>query len=227
MGTFVEWLRTIAAALNDDEPTRPFQRYALKDMVAAYNQAMCLVAGYRPDLFTELKVVRLQPGKYQDFRGCCENILDVLDQTDEDGNILRELRGTRAKPNLAARNWKKPSCLAPVPEGEYRVESVDIDPNLNGRFTVYPPVPCGVEAYVMVKCVAKLCDLTEADQNAGFNGDCKQAVAAWHYVLATMMVGDRFANAAGGNSAYHYRMFFDILGIVQRQEDRIESKEQA
>lgn len=226
--TFHDWLRTIAAALNDDEPQRPFQRYALKDMIFAYNQAACLVASYRPDLFTELKAVRLQPGKHQDFRGCCEHILDVVDQIDARGNIIKSLTGSRSKPMLATRNWKKPSCLTPpVAEGEYILNSVDIDPNLNGRFDVYPPVPCGVEAYVMVKCVARPCDMDEANVQGDFNYDCKLAVAAWHWVLATMLSGDRFANAAGGDKAYHYRMFFDILGVVQKQEDRIQSPEQA
>ena len=227
MGTFVDWLRTVAAALNDDEPGRPFQRYALKDLIAAYNAAMCLAARYRMDLFTELKVVRLRPGKYQDIRGCCSQVLDVLDQVDEHGNVLRELKGARDTASTVASNWNKPSCLTPLGEGEYQVRSVDIDANLSGRFTVHPPVPCGVAAYVMVKCVSSLCPLTEADQNANFNGECTLAVAAWHYTLATMLAGDRFANGAGGDKAYHYRMFFDILGIVQRQEDRIESKEQA
>lgn len=226
MGTFVQWLQTIAAALNDDETGRPFQRYALKDMVAAYNAAACLAARYRMDLFTELKVLHLQPGKYQDARGCCSMVLDVMDQVDAQGNVIRELKGSRAKNTVVQRNWKKPSCIGSSAT-EYRVRSVDLDPNLNGRFSVYPPVPCGIEAYVMTKCVTKPCDYTVADQNKEFNGECTLSVAAWHYVLATMLTGDRFANGAGGDKSYHYRMFFDILGIVQKQEDRIESKEQA
>jgi hypothetical protein len=227
MATLNDWLRSIAAALNDDEPGRPFQRYAVRDMLAAYNAAMCLVARYRADMFTELKVVSLQAGKYQDVRGCCAQVLDVLDQTDEHGNVLHELKGSRAKATTAQRIWKKPSCLAPVAEGEYRITSVDIDPNLSGRFTVHPPVPCNTDAYVRIKCVAAPCALTEENLESTFNGDCTMHEAAWHYVLAKMLTGDRFANGAGGDKAYHFRMFFDILGIVQRQDDRIDSKEQA
>ena len=55
--TYFNWFRTVAFALNDDEPGRPFQRYPLADMLAAFNTAMCLVAEYRPDLFTELRIV--------------------------------------------------------------------------------------------------------------------------------------------------------------------------
>lgn len=225
--TVVDWFRTIAAALQDDEATRPFQRYALKDMIFAYNQAMCLVAQYRPDLFTELKLIALSPGKYQDARGCCAKVLDVLDQVDASGNVIRELRGTRAKPTVAERNWKKPSCL-PVPtDTTYLITAVNIDKNLDGRFTVFPPVPCGVKAYVMAKCVGHPCQLSEADQNAPFDGDCSHNAAAWHYVLAQMLSGDRFATGGASDKAYHYRMFFDMLGIQLKADDRIESKEEA
>ena len=79
--TVVEWFRTIAFVLQDDEPGRPFQRYTLKDMIAAYNAALCLVAQYRQDMFTELKVIKLHAGKYQDARGCCTKVLDVRDVT--------------------------------------------------------------------------------------------------------------------------------------------------
>lgn len=222
----VDWFRTIAAVLNDDEPSRPFQRYALKDMMFAYGQAMSLVAQYRPDLFTELKVVTLRAGKYQDVRGCCSKVLDVMDQVDANGNVLRELKNTRSKATTVERNWKKPSCL-PAAANSYVILSVNIDKNLDGRFTVYPPVPCGTEAYVMAKCVGVPCALSPADQNATMPGSDVLNTAAWHYVLASQLTGDRFATGAAGDKAYHYRMFFDMLGIQQRQDERIEAKEEA
>lgn len=224
--TVVEWFRSIASALNDDEPTRPFQRYALKDMMFAYSQAMSLVAQYRPDLFAELKVVSLHAGKYQDVRGCCSKVLDVMDQVDKNGNVIRELKNSRTKATTVERNWKKPSCL-PAGANPYLVLTVSIDKNLDGRFTVYPPVPCGVEAFVMAKCVGQPCRLTPADQNADMPGTDALNTAAWHYVMASMLTGDRFANGSANDKGYHYRMFFDMLGIQQRQDDRIEAKEEA
>lgn len=227
MTSLYDWFRTVAFALNDDEPGAPFQRYPLKDMIAAYNAAMCLVARYRSDLFTELRTIRLAPGKYQDVRGCCSNVLDVLDQVDANGTIVKELGGSRNTRTTVKRLWKKPSCITPTLPGQYRVDNAQVDPNLHGRFTVEPAVPCGVDAWVIVKCVTSPCEFSEADANQIITVDCVYNVAAWHYVLATMMTGDRFDNAAGGDRAYHYRMFFDILGIVQRQDDRLESMEQA
>lgn len=223
--TLNNWLRTIAAALNDDEPGRPFQRYQIKDMLAAYSAALCLVGRYRADLFTELRVIRLRAGKYQDARGCCSKVLDVLDQTDANGNVIHEISDARASTTTTRRNWKKPSCLA-LASDDYFISNIRIDSNLDGRFTVTPPVPCGVAAFVMVKCVQQPCDYNEAALNQEMNHDCIYNVASWHYVLATMLSGDRHDNGASKDQSYHYRMFFDILGIVQKQDDRIESKEQ-
>lgn len=224
MNTLNEWLRTIAATLGDDEPGAPFQRYAVKDMMAALNSALCLVAKYRPDLFTELRNIKLQPGKYQDVRGCCANVLGVLEQTDERGNIIKEVSSSRATTTKVSRVWKKESCIKPIGL-EYAITNVIIDPSLNGRFEVFPPVPCGVEAYALVKCVRAPCSYT--NRTVDFDGDCTMHTAAWHYVLATMLAGDRFEANNQQSSQYHYRMFFDILGVVQKQEDRIESREKA
>lgn len=222
MTTAYNWFRTIAFALNDDEPGRPFQRYPLEAMVDAFNAALCIAGKYRGDLFTELRIVRLASGKHQDVRGCCTNVLAVVDQTDAQGNIIKELDNASRKPRLAAHRWAKPSCLRD-PEIEYIIERVEIDNGLNGRFTVHPPVPCGVEAYVMVKCVNAPCPLALAAVNASLDVECEHVVAAWHFVLARMLSGDRFSNAAGGNADYHYGMFFQILGIMQKAEDLLEA----
>lgn len=228
MATLRDWLRTIAAALNDDAPGNPFNRYLMKDLLAAYNAAMCLIAAHRPDLFTEWRVVQLAPGRYQDVRGCCKQVLDVIDQTDAEGNIIRKIEGARNKVSTVKRVWKKKSCLnRESADNGYLIENVDIDKNINGRFYVDPPVPCDTEVYVMVKCVEQPCSYNEAQANVELDQDCIYNVAAWHYVLAMMLSGDRFASAAGGDKQYHFRMFFDILGIVQQQEDRIESPQEA
>lgn len=222
MSTAYDWFRSIAFALNDDEPGNPFQRYPLKDMVEAYNAAMCLVAKYRGDLFTELRIVQLAAGKHQDVRGCCDNVLEVIDQTDVLGNIIKELSTASKKPRLAARHWAKESCLRD-PNAEYLIDRVEIDKGLNGRFTVHPPVPCGVEAFVMVKCVTKPCPFDIRNVNAAMTTDCEYMAAAWHYVLARMLSGDRFSNAAGGNAQYHFSMFFQLLGVLQKAEELLEN----
>lgn len=228
MSTYAKWFKTIAFALNDDEPNHEFTRYPLDKMVAAYNAAMCLVYKYRPDMFTEWKTVKLHAGRYQDLRGCCDQTLSVSDQVTSDGRTIKPLVGDRKTETTIKRHWRKPSCIVrPDAPGGYVIENIDIDANMNGRFTVDPPVPEGADVYVRVKCVKGPCELTEADLNASFDANCDMSTAAWHFVLARMLTGDRFSQTANSDMQYHYRMFFDILGVVQRQEDRIESLAEA
>lgn len=227
MATYREWFGTIAFALNDDEPGHEHARYPIKQMAAAFNEAMTVASKYRIDLFTERVVMKLQPGTYQDARGCgCSIVLDVVSQTDEAGGVIKKILGARDTTTKVKRNWNKPSCIR-RPESEYVIDNIDIDPNLNGRFTVDPPVPCDLEAYVSLKCARLPCPVTEADGNAEMNFQGDLVAAAWHYVLAKMLTGDRYSQSAQNQSQYHYRMFFDLLGILQQQEQRIESPEEA
>lgn len=225
--TFRAWLKTVASALGDAEPGHEFQRYTLTNMIAAYNAALCLIQRYRPDWFTEVRQVKLTTGRYQDVRSCCANVLDVLEQVDANGNSIRLLHGARDKRTTAKRLWKKMTCL-PIPAGQtFVLTNVDIDKNLNGRFTVEPPVPCQTNVYVRIKCVTQPCVLTEAGIDNAMPSSCIYATAAWHYVLATMLAGDQFASAAAGGKNFHYQLFFNLLGAVQKQEAQIESREEA
>lgn len=227
MATLGDWFDSIAFALNDNEPNHEYTRYPLKQMVSAYNAAMCLIYKYRPDLFTEWEIIKLTTGRYQDTRGCCDKILLVQDQVTEAGGTIKAIKGSRPTTTTARRVWNKPSCFEYEPESQdYLVNTARIDSNMDGRFIVDPPVPSDVEAFVRVKCVKGPCPITLASMNEPFNGACDMATAAWHYVIARMVTGDRFAQTSNASMQYHYGMFFNILGVVQQQEDRIESREQ-
>lgn len=216
------WLITVASALNDAEPGREFHRYPLRDYVAAYNAAMSLVAKHRGEDFIDLVKVKLRAGKHQDARQCCSHVLGVVDQIDDKGNIIKQLSTTSKK---VKNKWRKPSCVTSTSAtASYIMLATTIDTQMNGRFTVEPPVPCNTDVYVLVKCVTKAGGATEAStitteiDESGFIH-----TAAWHYTLARMLSGDRHAGSADSTSAIHYKLFFEMLGVVMRQEDLLEN----
>lgn len=160
------------------------------------------------------------------MRGCCTNVLDVVEQTDEFGNIISTISGSRRTATRAKIRWTKPSCVVPkdAPNG-YVIDYATIDPNLNGRFEINPPVPPGTTVYARVKCVSNPKAYGKASLDQPFNGNCDIAVAAKHFVIAWMLFGDRFSNASSreGTGQWHYQMAFSILGMQQQAENRIES----
>jgi len=221
------WFKTIAAALNDDGVNGAFKRYALRDMVEAFNAGMCMVAGYRPDLFMDFEVIELVPGAYQDGRCACYNVVDVVAQVDSHGNVYRYLHGAKETTSTVKRNWNKPSCLTRDLGAHigYVISYVNLIDGMNSRFQVEPPVPADCTYYVMVKCVRKPCGITEdtlLDGTATLDTDCTHVAALWHYVLARMLAGDRFSNGAQDRSKAEYSLFFQLLGIVEKQEDKSE-----
>jgi hypothetical protein len=47
--------------------------------------------------------------------------------------------------------------------------------------------------------------------------------AAWHYILARMLSGDRHAGSSDSTASVHYKLFFEMLGVAMRQEDLLEN----
>lgn len=229
-----DWFITVASSLNDAKPGSEFRRYALRDLIAYYNDALCLIAKHRPDLFVELKSVPLQCGTLQDTRGCCGNVLGVVAQIDANGNIIKDLTANKTTTTKVRSSWNKPSCLSAGlinpstgQPAEYVVDTVSIDIRLNGRFTVLPPVPADMEAYLLVKCQQAPCTLNEANVlggKAAFAPDCGYLALIRHYVLAWALSGDRHSNAAQTEANRHFRIFFDWLGVAQQQEERAEKE---
>lgn len=225
MATALEYFRSIAAVLGDDEPNRPFQRYSLHDMVMAYNRGLAVVYSYRPDLFTFIKKVKLEPGSRQNATGCCDNVLSILEQVDENGNVIEPLATTKsARPKAPTKSsWvHKKSCLIHTDkDGEaisYVIDYAALDNQLNGQFSVHPPVPCGVDAWVNVKCVQPPCDFAEQNVNGQLNQSSLHNTALWHYVLSSMLSGDRHAAGATTESTHHFNIFLKLLDIEMRQE---------
>jgi hypothetical protein len=219
-----DWLITVASALNDAEPGREFHRYPLRDYVAAYNAAMSLIAKHRAEDFLDLVKVKLRPGKHQDARQCCSHVVGIVDQIDDKGNIIKQLSASSKR---VKNRWRKPSCVTSATGAvvsPYYMIATTIDTQLNGQFTVEPPVPCDVPVYVLVKCVKKTGNITEAQLSTlQIDESSFMFTAAWHYMLARMLSGDRHAGSADGTSAMHYKLFFDMLGVVMRQEDLLEN----
>lgn len=226
-----EWFRTTAAMLNDDHPTTPFRRYALKDLVAFYNDALCLLAKHRPDMFTDTKNVELTCGSMQDTRGCCDNVVDVVAQVDEHGNVLKELSTSKKTDTKVKTVWNKPSCIGRNPNdpNAYVIDGAVINNHLNGRFSVTPPVPRGAKVYAMVLCTRQPCPLTEADVLADEGkpaADCGYLAVVRYYVLAMALSGDRHSNSAQADAQRFFSMWWSVLGVLEGQEKKFEEAAQ-
>ena len=214
-----EFLRTIAAQLGDDRPNSPFRRYTLKDLAAYYSEAMCFVAANRPDLMTEMVIVKLQPGTYQDAAKCCgcTNIISIEAQVDADGRIIKDLSST-GKATAKTSSWYRPICKD-ANTGGTLIISTEIISGMNGWFTVDPPIPVGEDVWVMVKCVKPPAATTEADiLNGASTGTCTFLPAIRSYILYRALQGDRHAVGASTEAQNELKSAYNYLGVTQKAE---------
>lgn len=224
--TVYQFLLTIARSLGDGHPDRPFRRYLLADLVAYYNEAMCFVASHRPDLFTELVIMKLETGAYQDARCCgCSNVVGVVAQIDADGNTVKDLEATAGVSANVSKWFRAPCRVTSDGTTTPTISTVSIAAGMNGVFTVDPPVPPGGDMWVKLKCVKSGGGPTEAQVlNGQGTAGCKFLPAIRDYILYRALQGDRHAANAATDSQNALKNAYTYLGLQIKMEDRQENE---
>lgn len=218
--SLLDFFKSISAALNDDNPARPYERYKLEDMLEAFKHGICLIEELMPEKFTIFHIVKLRAGTLQNVSKCCKKIKGIIAQTDEKGNVIQDILS-----NSSDRYWRKSVCL-PMHDGHYRLQSYTLDKDVDGYYYVYPPVPCGADVYLNIKCVSNFGTLEVEDlATTEVNVDCSINGGLWHYVLARMLSGNRFSNSSLEDANTHYTLFRTWLDLL-KQEKMIEDKKE-
>lgn len=225
MNSVYDFLLTVADALGDGNPMRPFRRYRLSSLVAYYTEAMCFVASHRPDLFTDFVVMKLDPGSYQDARCCgCTNVVGVVAQIDADGNTIKDLSNSAAASTQVTKWFRAPCRVTESGTAVPTIGSVTLVSGMNGVFTVTPPVPVGVDMWVKLKCVKAGSGPTEAQVLAGAGvGGCKFLPAVRSYVMYRALLGDRHAVNASSDAQSELKNAYTYLGIQMKMEEQQEN----
>lgn len=225
-----EYFRHIAAILNDDEPYKPFQRYPLVELVNAYNDGMTIVYAYRPDLFTRIYRCKLNAGIRQDISDRCDNVLQVLEQVTENGDLIKPLFTTKSVSPVGGRrnafSLTRDDMAVHVDENgkrrEYLIDSVSIDPELNGMFSVYPAVPPDTDVWVNVKCYLPPVRLDCVDLENCLISSALHSTAVQHYIISKMLTGNIHSQLGYREGVRNSQMFFELLGIEMKMEQSIE-----
>lgn len=143
-------LLSYAGDLNDDYPGHEFSIWPRTKLLEYFNEALCLIAAQRPDLFVDLKIVKVDTcSSYLDLCDC-NVVLEVLGQCTKDGKIINRL--TRRK--HSANSWTGKVRLSAgftttLKEYEVLTDSnlVQVFPeNIDPTKDVYVLVRCGVDA---------------------------------------------------------------------------------
>lgn len=207
-----------AVDLNDAYPGHEFSIWNREQLLDYFNEALCLIATHRPDMFTELKVVKVEPcDTYLDLCDCIK-VIDVLGQSDKNGKNIRPI--PRRKTNTAVWTGKKKTNVFTDKITEYQLldksNLVQIFPeNLDPTKDIYVVVRCATEP--------KHYDLdSEAPDER-----CAFLAAARHWVLYNAkMVDGEFSQVMQTQAKEHREMFIAIMQLAAQGDEAITDKKQ-
>lgn len=209
-------LLSYAQDLNDAYPGHEFSIWSTEQLLGFFNEALCLISVHRPDMFTELKVVKVEPcSNYLDLCDCVK-VLDVLGQSDKNGKNIRPVPRRKERATVWGGSRKKQEFTDTITEYELLDKSnlVRVFPhNLDPTKDIYVTLRCSVEA--------KMYSLDDEAPDER----CAFLAAARHWVLynAKMMDGE-FSQTMQTQAKEHREMFVGIMQLTKQNDDGYDEK---
>lgn len=209
-------LLSYAQDLNDAYPGHEFSIWSQEQLLGFFNEALCLIAAHRPDMFTELKVVRVEPcSNYLDLCDC-EKVLDVLGQSNAKGNNIRPIQRRKERATVWTGSKKKQEFTDRITEYELldksnlvRVFPQNLDPTK--------------DIYVVVRC--SISPKTYSLDDEAPDERCAFLAATRHWVLYNAkMVDGEFSQTMQSQAKEHREMFTAILQMVKQADDQYDEK---
>lgn len=209
-------LLSYAQDLNDAYPGYEFSIWPQEQLLGFFNEALCLIAAQRPDMFTELKVVKVEPCEnYLDLCDCIK-VFDVLGQSDKDGKHIRPFQRRAAKTTAWTGQKRKQEFTDRITEYELLDNSslVRVYPdNLDPTKDIYVVVRCSVEPK------------TYSIMDEAPDERCAFLAAARHWVLYNAkMIDGEFSQVLQTQAKEHRDMFASILKLTKDADDEAELK---
>lgn len=209
-------LLSYAQDLNDAYPGHEFSIWSTEQLLGFFNEALCLISVHRPDMFTELKVVKVEPcSNYLDLCDCVK-VLDVLGQSDKNGKNIRPVPRRKERATVWGGSRKKQEFTDIITEYELLDKSnlVRVFPhNLDPTKDIYVTLRCSVEAK------------TYSLEDEAPDERCAFLAAARHWVLynAKMMDGE-FSQTMQTQAKEHREMFVGIMQLTKQNDDGYDEK---
>lgn len=210
-------LLSYARDLDDAYPGYEFSIWPRDQLLGFFNEALCLIAAHRPDMFTEQKVVAVDVcNAYVEPCADCVKVLDVLGQCDKDGKNVRPMQRRKERATVWTGQKRDVHFTDRLTEYELLDKSnlIRVHPsNLDPTKPLYMLLRCSVEP-----------QMYQIDSEAP-DERCAFLAAARHWVLynAKMMDGE-FSQTMREQAREHREMFTAILNMTKQSDDEFDEK---
>lgn len=202
---FKTLLAEIAGDLNDNEEGHVYTTWQESDVRAWIKEAIGLIFDNRPDLFLELRIIKIEPCTTRQTACDCEVVRRVIGQVTKSGRLIKQLRERSLDIQL---QWVAPACRrrtgSPFSLDGYAIDSV------GDSLYIFPEVPPGIDVYVQVECAVR------PDEDISDTTDIKSeliaAIKQW-VLFRAKSIDAELAPAILQMATVHKTTFYEIVGI--------------
>ena len=217
MNTFDHIAKEVSKLLldsSDCDDAYNFTRWSKNDLIHYAQDAIRMLVILKPDWFSELKVVDLEPGRVQEIKDGCEKIIKIIGvhgSVDADSPIASTV-------NDRLSGIFPSNCSESVTSKDYELQSYTIEPKAKNIFYVSPPVPADGEVSLDVICSGTP-DMTNdyVIPNWAHN-----LVIEW--VMYRAYISEEESSGAEGASQLHLSHFYGMLQRLERADAIISGK---
>lgn len=209
-------LLSYARDLDDAYPGHEFSIWSMVQLLDFFNEALCLIAAQRPDMFTELKVVPVV--KCENYLDVCDcvKVLDVLGQCDEYGRQVRAIPRRKEKATVWSGQKRRVVYTDRISEYELLDKSnlVRVYPaNLDPQKDLFVLLRCSVQPTVYGV------DDQAPDERCAFMAAARQ----WVLYNAKSIDGE-FSQVMQTQAKEHREMFIALMQLTKQADDAFDEK---
>lgn len=198
-----------------------------EELLAYLNEAVCELAGLRPDEFTSQTELALVPGRCQTVPEGCDLVSVQGDCSGEDPGITRAT--STAGDRLGAKFLCRDDVCPDAPDADggeptecaiWRASSFRVTPASRGYFMIDPPVPDGcsdITVTAMVYCMPERLPLGDDPECVM---PCSYDAQLVDFILMRAFEKDIDSVSAQQRASYHRRSFYQGVNADYRMASR-------
>ncbi len=222
MPTLKSIVETVSRQLNDQRPGKEYTRWSRNELIEYCSEALSAVALYRPDAFSTVMDIALQPGSQQKLPDGVAALASVLSNgsgssvgvTRDDIGLIRAFDKKSCDYNIG--------CDGTI---QYSVTAYSYDGKVPGYFHVSPPVPSGVSPpiKISVSAVMEPPQLTASNWLTELPVDRKYINPIMAWMLSKAYEVDTESETSRNFMAYERKEFYTMMGIKYRMDSEFNS----
>lgn len=208
-------IKQVSLDLNDQVDGYEYTRWSQEQLLSYVREAVIDASVMLKHLFYKQVLVKVEQAAVWQKPCDCTEIIRVIGEADETGRIVRML--LPMQDNDAGMFGNELSRCVTTKLSEYAMSRYSLYAPDHAFFRVYPPVPVGVDKWVMLECFVR-----PIVEDMGFNVPDELVTLVKHWVIYRALMVDSENNAtvtevAMNHFKVHQELFKGLMALRARE----------